>query len=95
MPRPVCVKCSTEMVVHRVGVVVTFKALASSHPTGAYQQRRADTVQCPVCKIEVVWRYADSGWEHYHKGVQPDPADITVEERGPLRVDPVKPHKRL
>lgn len=80
-PKVVCLDCNAEMNIERVGVVVQFNALASSHPSGAYQQWSADTAKCPNCGAEVVARYAENpSWEHFHKGVQPVPADIVVED---------------
>lgn len=81
MPRPVCLDCSVEMTVHRTGLVVQFNALASSHPSGAYQQWHADTVKCASCGAEVITRYAEKPfWEHFHRGVAPETADIVVDD---------------
>lgn len=80
MPKPVCVKCSVEMRIERVGVVVQFNALSSSRPDKAYMSRRADTAKCPECGVEVVCRYAEGGWAVHHTA-EPEKPDIIVEER--------------
>ncbi len=78
MPRPVCVNCACEMTITRSGTV-QFDAIATH---GVYQQWQADFAQCPICRVEIAFRYGGlPSWEHHNQSPRGDPIVVVPERR--------------
>jgi len=57
MNKIICVKCKCEMVVHKVGIATLFVDQFNN----PMEIRAGDIVKCPICGMEIITRFADTG----------------------------------
>ncbi len=64
--RPVCVKCQTEFLPEKNGIVLVDVASFDD-----YKAWQADKYKCPICNTEIVVSFAtDSYMEHFEDGFE-------------------------